>query len=74
MAKRNIHAVPSAGKWVVKREGAASAVSSHKTQSAAWKAARTVAKKDKSEAYLHGRDGRIRERNTYGSDPASSKG
>ncbi len=72
--KKPVHAVPSGGKWAVKKEGTGSASSTHKTQAAAWKSAQSVAKKDKTEAYLHGRDGRIRERNTYGHDPKKSRG
>jgi hypothetical protein len=72
--KKAVHVVPSGGKWVVKKEGSASASSSHRKQSTAWKKGQTIAKSDKSEAYLHGRDGRIRERNTYGHDPRKSKG
>jgi hypothetical protein len=74
LAKKAVHVVPSGGKWVVKKEGAAAATSSHRTQSTAWKKGQSVAKSEKTEAYLHGRDGRIRERNTYGHDPRKSKG
>jgi len=74
MVKKGVHAVPSSGKWVVKKEGSARTSSSHTTQSAAWKSAKDIAKKENSEAYLHGRDGRIRERSTYGHDPRKSKG
>jgi Uncharacterized protein conserved in bacteria (DUF2188) len=72
--KKAVHVVPSGGKWVVKKEGSAKATSSHKTQSTAWKKGQSVARTEKTEAYLHGRDGRIRERNTYGNDPRKSKG
>lgn len=74
MPKKPVHAVPSGGKWVVKKEGSSSTSSSHKTQSAAWKSAKSQARQDRTEAYLHGRDGRIRERNTYGKDPRKTKG
>ena len=33
-----------------------------------------AAKKSKSELFVHGRDGRIRERNSYGNDPYPPKG
>ena len=36
--------------------------------------AKAIARRERSEAVLHGKDGRIRERNTYGADPRSSKG
>lgn len=74
MPKKGVHVVPSGGKWLVKKEGSASATSSHRTQAAASKMGRTVAKQDKTELFVHGRDGRIRERNSYGNDPRGSKG
>jgi len=73
-AKRGVHVVPSQGKWAVKKEGAAKAASVHRTQGAAVKSAQKAAKQGKTELYVHGRDGRIRERNSYGDDPAPPKG
>lgn len=74
MAKKAVHVVPAGGKWAVKKEGSVKASSSHRTQAAASKAGKSVAKQEKTELYVHGRDGRIRERNTYGRDPRKSKG
>jgi hypothetical protein len=37
-------------------------------------AAREVARRTKRELFVHGRDGRIRERDAYGTGPRSSKG
>jgi hypothetical protein len=45
-----------------------------KTQSEAWEKAKSIARKERSEALLHGRNGVIRTRNTYGYDPSRSKG
>ncbi len=67
--KGDVHVTPGDDGWRVKAEGASRARSIHDTQAAAWDAAREVAKQNKSEAFLHGRDGRIRERNTYRRDP-----
>lgn len=72
--KRHVHVVKSEGQWAVKKEGSARATSTHKTQDQAWKAGRRVAKKEGSEAFLHGRDGRIKERNTYSRDPHPPRG
>lgn len=72
--KRGVHVVPSQGKWAVKKEGTAKAASVHKTKDAAVKSAQKVAKQGGSELYVHGQDGRIRERNSYGSDPRPTKG
>ena len=60
-------------KWVVEVEGGR-AQSSHRTKAEAERAARVVAKRNKSELLVHRRDGRITERSTYGRDPRRSKG
>ena len=62
------------GDWRVKRTGAERASSVHETQAQAWDRARDLAREARSEAYLKNRDGAIRERNTYGHDPRTSKG
>jgi hypothetical protein len=46
----------------------------HDTQEDAWNQATQLARQNRSEALLHGRDGQIRERNTYREDPVQSKG
>ncbi len=60
--------------WQVKREGGERATAVYATQAEAWDRARDLARGTRGEAYLCGEDGRIRERNTYGEDPESSKG
>lgn len=74
MGKKGQHVVPSGGKWSVKKDGATKASSTHRTQGEAIKAATKVAKTQKTEVYIHGQDGRIRERNTFGNDPHPPKG
>jgi hypothetical protein len=74
MGKKGQHVVPSGGGWAVKTAGASRASSTHTTQVAAIDAAIKIAKNQKSEVYVHGRDGRIRERNSYGKDPFPPKG
>jgi len=59
------------GKWAVKRAGTDRASSLHETQEKAWKEARRLARGVGSEAFLKGRDGKIRTRNSYGNDPFS---
>lgn len=49
-------------------------VSTHKTQKAAREAGIKLAKKEKCEFSLQGRDGKIREKNSYGGDPKGVKG
>lgn len=60
--------------WQVKAEGGKRASSIHSTQNEAWLEARRLARGASGEAYLQGRNGRIRARNTYGKDPYPPKG
>ncbi|EPN6606236.1 DUF2188 domain-containing protein, partial [Providencia rettgeri] len=48
--------------------------SHHRTQQEAFEAARDIAKNQRSEVFIHGENGKIRERNTYGNDPFPPKG
>ena len=73
--KGDVHVVrdEKAG-WQVRVEGTARPRSSHKTQADASKVGREIARKNKSELLVHGRDGKIRERSTFGRDPRRTKG
>lgn len=62
------------GKWESKREGADRPSKVTDTQAEAWKYSKEQAKDEGGEAFLKGRDGLIRERNTYGNDPRSIPG
>lgn len=75
MAKRNVH-VTSDGDdgWRVIRENGERASSLHDTQTDAAAEGRRLARQDGVEFLLHGRDGRIRERDSYGNDPYPPKG
>lgn len=76
--KPNIHVVPSgktdSGKptWQVKPEGGAP-ISNHRTQRTAEEAGRIVARRNQSEIVIHGRDGKIRDKDSYGNDPHPPK-
>jgi len=74
MSKKGQHVVPNAGAWSVKKAGASKATSTHITQAKAVEAATRIAQNQKTELYIHGRDGRIRERNSYRNDPQPPKG
>lgn len=74
MAKRNQHVVPLGNGWAVKAEGAGRATVITSKQSDAISVARDIAKNSNSELIVHGKDGKIRERNSYGNDPHSPKG
>jgi uncharacterized protein YdaT len=64
------HVVPNKGSWSVKRAGASRASSTHATQAEAIQAATKIAKNQRTDVFVHGRDGRIRERK----DPGSHEG
>lgn len=74
MSKPGQHVVPRDGGWGVKRSGASKASSVHATQAEAIAAARQIARNQRTELYIHGRDGRIRERDSYGNDPHPPRG
>lgn len=74
MTKRNQHVVPHAQGWAVKGAGGQRASSVHSTQAAAIDAARNIARNQSTELFVHGRNGQIRERDSYGNDPYPPKG
>ena len=74
MAKKNQHVVKRDDGWAVRGAGNTRDTSHHKTQADAFNAARDIAKNQGSEVLIHGENGRIRERNTYGKDPFPPKG
>ena len=74
MSKKNQHVVPHSDGWAVKGAGNQKATSIHSTQREAIGAARDIARNQGSEMFIHGENGRIRERNTYGNDPFPPKG
>lgn len=74
MAKASKHVMPSGGKWSVRNTGAKRATAVFSTQKEAVEKGRELARAAKTELYIHGTDGRIRERNSYGHDPHPPKG
>jgi uncharacterized protein YdaT len=72
--KNYVHVVPHENGWAVKREGAERASSVHETQKEAIERGRELAKKDEGELFIHAKDGKFRDRRSYGNDPASSPG
>jgi len=69
MTKKSQHVVPHGPEWAVKGEGNSKATVVVETQNAAIKIAKEIAKNQESELFIHGRNGQIRERNSYGNDP-----
>lgn len=65
---KNQHVVPAKNGWAVRGAGNERVTSHHTTQAEAIQAARQIAINQGSEMLIHGRNGQIRERNTYGPD------
>jgi iron-sulfur cluster repair protein YtfE (RIC family) len=65
---------PKDDRWQVKREGASRASRVFDTQSEAVDFGRTVAKRERVELVVAGRDGSIRDRSSFGNDPANVPG
>lgn len=74
MSARNIHVVPIENGWAVESEGSAEGRQLHVSQEAALAAGTEKAKQEKVELIIHGRDGKIRERNSFGNDPLNIPG
>lgn len=72
--KRNQHVVPTKDGWAVKGAGSPRATKVFDTQGAAIERGREIARNQRSELLIHGRDGRIREKNTYGRDAYPPEG
>jgi hypothetical protein len=66
---KNQHVVPHKDGWAVRGEGNDKVTSHHHTQKNAIDNARGTAIKQKSEVVIHRRDGRIRDKDSYGNDP-----
>ena len=74
MSKKGQHVVPNGNGWSVRSAGASRATGIYETQREAVDVARSRARRQGTELYIHGRDGRIRERDSYGTDPSPPKG
>lgn len=66
---KNQHVVPHNGGWAVRGENNARVTSQHNTQGNAIDAGRAIARHQQSELVIHGRDGRIRDKDSHGRDP-----
>ena len=74
MSGKNQHVVMWDEGWAVRGEGNSKDTSHHRTQQEAAEAARSIAQNQKSEVLIHGQDGKIRARDSYGNDPYPPKG
>ena len=71
--KQDIHVVPHPDGWATKKEGADRAGTVAPTQAKAIEAARNQARRERVEVVIHGRDGKIRDSDSYGNDPFPPK-
>lgn len=70
MPRNTQHVVPHPeGGWSVKKGGASHATRRFDTQREAISFGRKISKSQGSELYIHGRDGMIRKKASYGNDP-----
>ena len=71
---KNQHVVPNGNNWAVKGEGNSKNTRITQTQKEAIDIARTIARKEQSELIIHGKDGQIRQKDSYGNDQFPPKG
>jgi len=69
MPKRSQHVVPLGNGWAVQTEGRKTATVITSRQSEAILYAKDIAKNQMTEVIIHGRDGKIRGKNSYGNNP-----
>ena len=70
---KNQHVVKIKNIWGIRGEGNSRITSLHQTQQQAIIAARKIAKNQKAELIIHGRDGKIRDKDSFGPDPCPPK-
>jgi hypothetical protein len=74
MKETNQHVVPFGKLWAVAKPGEIMSAVLFGTQKEAINYGRKKAMKFKSELIIHGRNGKIREKNTYGEDRCPPRG
>ena len=73
MANQHVTPHPDGG-WQIKGEGNSRSTRRTETQQEAIDIAREISRNQQSELFIHGRNGQIRERDSYGHDPYPQKG
>lgn len=73
MAKERIHVTPHKDGWQVRTEGRERATTIQATQAQAISKGREIAISRQTELIIHGRDGKIRNSNSFGNDPCPPK-
>jgi uncharacterized protein YdaT len=66
---KRLHVTPHPDGWAVQREKGERASAIADTKAEAEKIARDLAKQEKGEVVIHGKDGKIQDSDSYGNDP-----
>ncbi len=70
-----MHVVPNQnGGWDIKTGGAEKAYRHFERKTDAVDCGRDISRNQRGELYIHGQDGRIQEKDSYGSDPYPPRG
>lgn len=72
--RKNIHVVHNGEQWQVKQEKSQRSSGNFDTQQEAFERAREIAINNGQEVVIHGLDGKIREKHSYGNDPYPPEG
>jgi len=70
---KNQHVVRKGDAWGIRGEGNTRLTSLHPTQKEAIEVGRGIAINQESELVIHGRDGKIRDKDSFGNDPCPPK-
>lgn len=70
---KNQHVVPQGNQWAVKGEGNKRNTKILDTQKAAILYAKVIAQNQQSEVVIHNKEGKIRDKDSYGKDPCPPK-
>lgn len=71
---KNQHVVKTPNGWGVRGDNNLKITQNYDTQKDAFNRAREIAINQKSEVLIHGENGKIREKNSYGNDPCPPNG
>jgi hypothetical protein len=68
MAKKTNHVVPSSSGWAVKKSGSERASKVFSTKERAINYGKEISRSERTELFIHKRNGMIQDRNSYGND------
>ncbi|MGE6396952.1 DUF2188 domain-containing protein [Chryseobacterium piscium] len=72
--KKNVHVTPKGENWQVKTANSSKAYKVVNTQKEAISIGKNIATNNKSELLIHGKNGKIRAKDSYGNDNFPPKG